>query len=106
MVLPICQRVTYCRYWVPGIMAAVTPGWLRSATLVVTVTVWPFEERRSPVDTMSRPGTFAPPITGYRASPEGSLIPLTGVCAVPLTAVPNSPIPEDCRATVTMGAPA
>src|SRR5437879_3134788 len=105
MVLPICQRVTYCRLVAPVITAVVEAGLDRSTTCMRTLSVWPSGERRRLLDRISMPRWLLPPITGNRASPAGSLSPLTGVFDGPETAVPNKPIPEDWRATVITPAP-
>src|SRR2546426_4064211 len=104
MVLPICQRVTYWRSAVPVIFAAVAAGFERSTIFVVTVRVLP--DRLMELLRMSMPGTLAPPITGNRASPKLSVIPVVGAFDGPETFVPNRPGPEDCRAIVITPAPA
>ena len=105
MVLPICQRVTYWRNAEPVIVAAVPAGLRRSTTRVITCSVVPSLERCSWLLRMSMPRTFVPPMTGKSASPAGSLRPATGAFDGPDTAVPNRPIPDDCRAIVTTPAP-
>src|SRR6202171_6745400 len=105
MVFPICQRVTYWRLVVPGIAAAVSAGFERSTTCMVTVRVWPSPDSCRWARRMSMPRWLAPPMTGYRAAPAGALMALTGELLAPDTGFPNKPIPEDCRATVTRGAP-
>src|SRR5437764_8647165 len=110
MVLPICHRVTYWRNCAPvtAAAAAATPPALRSATFIVTVSV-PLADRLSLSPVRSRPGTLVPPMTGYNASPPGSLIPETGALvgplASPLTGLPERPGPPFWRAIVTNGAP-
>src|SRR6266496_2429272 len=104
MVLPICQRVTYCTKAAPGTRAIVNAGLVRSATFAVTVRVR--LDRLNWLDRMSIPGTFTPPITGYSASPLTSLRPVTGEFDGPETLVPNRPGPADCCAIVITPAPA
>src|SRR6267143_4336025 len=104
MVLPICQRVTYWRYAAPGTRAAVSAGLVRSATFAVTVSVR--LDRLNWLERMSMPGTLVPPITGYSASPLGSLSPLDGEFDGPEMLEPNSPGPFVCCAIVITPAPA
>src|SRR6266480_3810064 len=99
MVLPICQRVTYCTNAAPGTRATVSAGLVRSATFAVTVSVR--LDRLNWLDRMSIPGTFRPPITGYSASPLTSLRPATGEFDGPVMLVPNRPGPDDCCPIVT-----
>src|SRR5437667_2661939 len=104
MVLPICQRVTYCTKAAPGTRAMVAAGMVRSATLAVIVSV--LLDRLSWLDRMSMPGTVVPPITGYSASPLTSLRLVTGEFDGPEMLVPNRPGPADCCAMVITPAPA
>src|SRR5205807_9621075 len=83
---------------------AVVEGSVRSTTFVVTVRVVP--DRLIELPTMSIPGRFAPPMTGYRASPDGSVSPVTGAFEGPDTCVPYRPGPDDWRAMVKTPAPA
>src|SRR5207244_6165211 len=98
MVLPICQRVTYCTLVAPWIAVIAPSGCLRSVTCIVTLRVEPLGEKLSWLERMSMPGWLLPSITAYRASPAGSLRPLTGELDGPLTLVPNRPRPDDWRA--------
>src|SRR5438132_11733873 len=98
MVLPICQRVTYCTKAAPGTLAMVNAGLVRSATFAVTVRVR--LDRLSWLDRMSMPGTAVPPITGYSASPLTSARPVNGEFDGPEMFVPNRPGPADCWAVV------
>ena len=72
---------------------------------MVTLRVEPLGEKLSWLDRMSMPGWLLPPITAYRASPAGSLRPLTGELDGPLTLVPKRPRPDDWRAIVITPAP-
>src|SRR2546423_15717246 len=84
--------------------AVVSAGLVRLATFAVTVRVW--LDKLNWLDRMSMPGTLMPPITGYRASPLGSLSPLDGEFDGPEMLVPNRPGPAVCCAMVITPAPA
>src|ERR1700730_349967 len=106
MVLPICQRVTYCSDSAPVTCLSVADGLDRLSIWVITLSVIPSADRFSRVPRMSMPGTLAPLMTGKSASPRGSGSPLTGALVDPGgTSVPSTPGPDDCRAIVMTPAP-
>src|SRR5437588_9324384 len=105
MVLPICQRVMYWTLVAPGTALMAAAGCAASVICIVTSSVEPLCDRLSLLEVMSNPAWFTPPITGYRASPDASARLETGAFDGPLTFVPNSPGPADCRAIVMTPAP-